>query len=591
MGPNERTSDVFEHIEGYEKPPLISIPEVGDLSTIKDIGIKPGRFSNAVVRASLALTGFNTFHRELPDNLEHLLRTSNVRGAGLFAPIVSATVGLVDDPRGPTPFERAATLLFGARRLYDEIAAAKFPQDMNRKRPLEMGQYPNLFSTCLVVENGSARIYKSKNTTQITVLANGRFYILQVGVLGVDTSFTQLVQALQDIYAQSREAPESGQELSAGTLTCASHASQVPIFSRMNSSEINRTSLEALRESFTTVCLDLEDEPADYEETSLLAQSTNCRNRWHHASLQIVVFGNAKACTICNFNAYVDGNPMARGTVAIHRRAVQVQIPKGDAPDEKPLTGAQSLKWEIPDSAIEQAVKDLNWVKDDQQATFEMHNIGRERFTQIGLPPVPAFILALQLAARSLTGENAEVSQFLAMSGYRCMDLDTAVVTTQKVRDFVDYMQLENINKSQAIKLLTKAMDSQAQVARLHRRKLSFSKMLGLFVISKSGFSRVYTSLIIGLTTLFLRLFGLFKPPVTDIIVSHPAIYPEIPVIGRPGIRLPYIRYFGLHYQVFDDRIVITFMPGVTWEKSNQEIIEELQKGLDRILMLVIADE
>jgi hypothetical protein len=49
-------------------------------------------------------------------------------------------------------------------------------------------------------------------------------------------------------------------------------------------------------------------------------------------------------------------------------------------------------------------------------------------------------------------------------------------------------------------------------------------------------------------------------------------------------VRLPYVKYFGLHYQIWEDRTVVTMMPGVGWEKSNAEVKESLQDSLQRIL-------
>jgi len=75
-----------------------------------------------------------------------------------------------------------------------------------------------------------------------------------------------------------------------------------------------------------------------------------------------------------------------------------------------------------------------------------------------------------------------------------------------------------------------------------------------------------------------------------EILVSHPTIYEEIPVVGRPGIRLPYVKYFGLHYQIFEDKVVVTVMPGLDWQVPNTEFIQALKSNLDRIMSLFEKD-
>jgi hypothetical protein len=72
-----------------------------------------------------------------------------------------------------------------------------------------------------------------------------------------------------------------------------------------------------------------------------------------------------------------------------------------------------------------------------------------------------------------------------------------------------------------------------------------------------------------------------------DILISHPAIYQEIPLIGRPGIRLPYMRYFALHYQIWEDKTVITMMPGILWMIPNNEFVANLEKNIRKLIDIV----
>jgi len=586
MDTNERTQDVFEQIDAYPKPPLIPLPEPNDFSSLAEMGLKPTPIAFSITKTTLALTGFKSFEKQLPNRLEDLLRKSNLRGAGLFSLIISASLALKDDTRELTPSERAATLLFGARSLHDDLWAGTLPPDKYKDQILEMGQYPNLFSTSLIVEGKGARLYKSKNTGQITVLIGGRLYVLDVGHLGKDTSISQLTQTLEAIRKAAQENPRPEGEPPAGILTNASHATQVPIFFQLQQNETNRENLHLLRHSFLTLCLDLDDKPSSYAEAAKLAQSANLENRWQHASLQIVVFGNSKAVVLCNFNAYVDGNTMMRGAAEIQKRAAQTPLDEKISDDDKKTIQIKELSWEIPSEFIQKARKDIDWVTDDQQATFEIP-IGSEEFTSRQVRPVPAFIAALQMTALKLTGEMANISQFLTMSRYRCMDLATANVSTPEMVRFVEYMQGEDVQRQQAQQLLMQAIESQARVAREARADLRYSKMLALYLFTKKGFSRTFTSLAIAFSMLLLRILGLFKQPQTDIVVSHPGIFEEVPIVGRPGIRLPYVKYFGLHYQIMMDKTVVTMMPAVNWQVPNQQLIEELQRNLEKVLWVI----
>jgi hypothetical protein len=76
-----------------------------------------------------------------------------------------------------------------------------------------------------------------------------------------------------------------------------------------------------------------------------------------------------------------------------------------------------------------------------------------------------------------------------------------------------------------------------------------------------------------------------------EVLISHPKIYPEIPVVGRPGIRLPYVDYFGLHYQIMADQIVVTMMPSVNWTVPNVEFVAELRANLMKIQQIIQGGE
>jgi hypothetical protein len=66
-------------------------------------------------------------------------------------------------------------------------------------------------------------------------------------------------------------------------------------------------------------------------------------------------------------------------------------------------------------------------------------------------------------------------------------------------------------------------------------------------------------------------------------MVSHPTIAPKVPIVGRPGAKLAYVNYFGLHYQIHPNRTTVTLMPGVKWKTSNCELIKRLAHNLTRL--------
>ena len=358
---HERTQDIYEQLPSYPKPPLIPVPEWGDWESLREMGIKLNAFSLFLIKTAMFFIGFRSFYKKLPQTMEHLMRTSNMRGAGLFATINSASLALARDKRNLSAAERAAA-------------------------------------------------------------------------------------------------------------------------------------------------------------------------------------------------AAINSDPV-----------------------EKPAE-AQELNWQIADAAIERARKNIEPVIDNQQATFVIDGIGKTLFRQYGLQPVPVFMLAIDMAVRKHTGKHGAISQYLSMSKYRCMNLANANSTTAEVKRFTEFTEQENFNTTEAFALMKEAVKSQIDAYRSARKYLSMSNMISLFLNSKKGFAKVAVSLLLGLVIFKLKIFGLYKSEAPEIPASHPDIFPEVPVVGRPGIKLPYIRYFGFHYQIMDDKTIITYMPSTRWRVSNKELTETIKE-------------
>ncbi|NOX38148.1 MAG: choline/carnitine O-acyltransferase [Calditrichaeota bacterium] len=586
----ERTREIYEAIPGYPKPPLIPLPEPDDLRSLEELGIVDTPLSRFIVRVALRLSGFRSFRQQLPNQLEGLLRCLNLRGAGLFALVNAATLALEDDPRALSPLERAATLILAARQFYRDLWSGRLEPDRFRDHILEMGQYPNFFSTCLTIDRQGARLFKSRCTNLITVIVRGQYFLLNVGDIQNDPPVEALVAALQDIVQRVQDVSRTRREASPGILTGVKHVTQMKIFRQFLQEPVNRESFQKIRHSFLTLCLDLDDHPADDAEAARLAHSANHHNRWYHASVQLVVFGNAKVGVICNFNTYVDGNPMMRFGAEIQERACRVPVRKGRSSTASKTLAVEPLSWVVKDEWRRLAEKDVQWVTDYQPATFVIDGIGQQTFLSHQLRPVPVFVIALQMAVQRLLGHPVNISQYLTMSRYRCMDLAIALVSTPEVNRLVQQL-LQGVDRKETIMpLLQEAIRSQELAAREARKYLSLQKMLSLFLLTRTPWQRLYVMGIASVTVLMLRLLGLHRPRLSEVVLSHPIIYPQVPIIGRPGIRLPYVRYFGVHYQIMKDRIVLTLMPGIRWSIPNRRLVEMLRQSLEDIRALLIPE-
>ena len=176
----ERTKDVYESIGGYPKPSLVSLPNIHNFDTWEQAGFKNCLFSRFSIKTVILLTGLGSFCMKLTQHLEEVLRKHNGRLPGLFAPVISATLVIKDDPACFSPTERAASLVIAARHFYHDLYAGKLEPDRHKDSILEMGQYPNLFSTCLKIDKKRVKMYKSKETSRINVALARKFYSMEM---------------------------------------------------------------------------------------------------------------------------------------------------------------------------------------------------------------------------------------------------------------------------------------------------------------------------------------------------------------------------------------------------------------------------
>lgn len=586
----ERTRDIYEQIDGYPKPPLVPLPELDDVDTFAEMGVKLTDRSRRIMRQAVKLSGLRAFLETLATDEEDILRRVNVRGPGLYAPVISASLALTEDPRPLDPYQRAATLLAGARSLHADIHSARLPPDRFRDQVLEMGQYPNLFATNIIVDQGEPRLFKSTNTSYITVIVKGYFFWLQAWEDGHDTDVDSLAQALRTIADSVNQTslPEPG--VSPGLLTAAADRTQYKIFQALRGDEINARSLDLIRHSFVIVCLDLEKFPEDATQVAMESQVGNNSNRWFHSSFQIIVFGNAKASALCSFSAYLDGNVMMRGIAEVHRRALSTPVDLSNERSPNFTSQPLMLEWRVKPAMLAAAERDFQAIADNQQATFTIDVFGRDLCAAHGVDAVPAFILALQMTANQLTGTAPRITQFASMSRYRCMDLVTAFVTTPETLRFAENAQRVDVNLSEARQLLLQAIKSQVEAVRNSRKLLSLPNLLYHFRNTRTRSQLFRYQLVFKTAFRLLRSFGEYKPFPREIVVSHPEIYPAIPIVGRPGVRLPYAKYFGLHYQIFENQTIVTMMPGVNWKVANSELISRLSDNLRLIETIIRSD-
>ncbi len=582
MSTGQRSTDVFEAVADNPLPALAPLADVDDYACLERHGLVDlTPRSRRVIAVALRAMGYPAFHAQLPPGAETLLRSTNMREGRLFAPVYSATMVLEDDPRALSPLARAASLVVAARSFCDDVMSGRLPPDEHRGQPLEMGQYPNLFATSIEVKSGRARLYKSRRLDQIAVVVRRRVFVQRIGGAG-EASAAQIESALAAIVARADQQPAVRDDEAPGVLSAADSKTLRGALRAMESREVDARSLASLRDCSFVLCLDLDDAPATYAAAGIRSQVGNPANRWYLASLQLVVFGNARASLVCSFPAYLDGNVMMRVAAQVQRRGCKASL---DAPSVRSaaLDDAALLRWTLDARRVRQAWSDVARVRDDQPASFEIRTLGRDAFTKLGVDAVNAFVLALALATKRRAGDLPNILQLVTVSRLRCVPVGAAVVTTPPVHRFVDLVASGG-SSERAGELLHLALASMAEQSRIERQKLSLRWTIEGFVRTRRGPARARALAVMAATLGVLRAMG--AVPARRIVISHPEIVSEVPIVGRPGIKLPYVDPYGLHYQMFADHTVLTFMPGTRWKVRNADFLADIETALHEVVAI-----
>lgn len=567
----DRPQAIFEDFPNAPRPPLPELQSPWDAGVPGRFGLRDRLLVRGALRAGFLVSGFGAFHRRLAGRAEEFL----ARGGDVPAPAPrhSAVQALADQP-GVDPLLRGASLLAALWDFHAEIRSGRFRPESPRGQALESRPYLNLMGSSILFEGDSFRQVKTPCTSRFLAVARRRIHVVDLDVDGEGPSVGSLRSALEQVWARSGTPDAPPVEKAPGMLTCAPAATQAAAFRVLSQDPAGREALEMVRDSFVTICLELDRFPETDAEAAMWALSGDFGNRWFYSCLQIVVFGNGKACQISNPNCFVTGNIMMRIAAELNRRGAALAAAASDAAG--PVSIAEP-RWNLEAVSFEPVMAGLAGLRDDQQATFDLAGFGRTALENAGLRPVEFFVIALQHATYRLAGRLPSVRQMVATEQFRCGMLATALVSTPEMAALQEALRDPGAAPSALRALYSAAVESQRSVCRAERSTVGVERQLGWFMSDLGGIRRRYARAVMDAVW---SVAGKPERARSDILISHPAIMEDVPVVGRPGVRLPYVGCFGMHYQILGDRIRLTLMPATSWNVPNERLVAELAASL-----------
>ncbi|MEE2636713.1 MAG: hypothetical protein VYE68_05695 [Acidobacteriota bacterium] len=258
---------------------------------------------------------------------------------------------------------------------------------------------------------------------------------------------------------------------------------------------------------------------------------------------------------------------MMRAGAEIYRRSRACPSPQTRI--RAAAAAIQRLDWDLSAVPWVQVQKELADLLEPQPATCELANLGQRALDERGLRPVELFVLALQLTVFRLTGQLASMSQFISTPEM-----------TQFHEAFCGCVEEDGLWVR-----FEAAVMSQQTACRRARSQVALPTALALFRSWHAGSRGRYVNAVFRCLARLVRALGLDdEGQGRDIVMSHPAVVPGVEMVGRPGVRLPYVRLFGVHYQVLERGARLTLMPGREWTIPNQALVTELGVTADLLL-------
>jgi hypothetical protein len=185
-----------------------------------------------------------------------------------------------------------------------------------------------------------------------------------------------------------------------------------------------------------------------------------------------------------------------------------------------------------------------------------------------------------------LLGVPLEIRQFVALATFRYACLATVLVSTPALNKLAIHLDTPAYEHSSAQQLLKQALAEQGTVVDAARQSLPLQSAYTLFLKSRTGLARLWALLVHVVMMAVLTITGLARISGDSVSLSHPELTPDIPLVGRPGVRLVYASHFGLHYQIWPASTTLTWMPGMAWPYTNEETTAELIKALEELSAL-----
>ncbi len=391
-----------------------------------------------------------------------------VRAASLVASSVRFLLALRNETLLPDIYHVGHT----AQKAWFRYAVTFVPKQLAyyaaylaKSYPLDMSQYPWLFSTSRQATPVRDVLYTVADSRHIAVLANNNVFAVDVlTASGAPVPQKHIEQALRWIANQP-----SSQELGIGSLTALSRDDAALARPRLLASGNNAVQLAKLEGAILALCLDSRSVEDAASGAAVFLHARH--NRYYEKSLQLIVAGNGKAAV--NFeHSWGDGVSVLRYANEICEDAFGNELAEASKGGASDLV--TPLKFDLSSVKSDLAKGDA-WLKERVEkltaSELRFKGIGKRFFKKKHMAPDGVVQNAIQLAYRKAFGKTVATYESASTSGFKKGRTETIRPATIESKEFVDAaVSEEKRSKDELRKLLSKA-------AEVHRRNSTNAAM------------------------------------------------------------------------------------------------------------------
>ncbi|KAF2668447.1 carnitine O-acetyltransferas-like protein [Microthyrium microscopicum] len=378
-------------------------------------------------------------------------------------PYVSYFYSHRDDRKRRDPSKRAAAITTASLEFKKQVDTGELEPEYMRKAPIAMSSYEYMFNCCRIPATPSdyPQKYDFNDHKYIVVIRKNQFFKVLHEVDGKQLNTSELEQQFRKIY---EKAEEKGPAL--GVLTSQHRDAWTYARDRLiNSSSLNKASLEAIEAASFIVCLD-DASPVTLEERSNQYWHGDGQNRWFDKPLQFIVNDNGTA-GFQGEHSMMDGTPTHRlndtANMLIFTNALDFDNPSVRSNLPEP----QALRWELKQETfddIEAAQKHFDRQFADHDLRVQAYQgYGKGLIKKFKCSPDAYVQLLIQLAYRKMYGVNRPTYESAATRKFQLGRTETCRTVSDESVAWTTAMEESNLATDECVKLFRSALDAHVK--------------------------------------------------------------------------------------------------------------------------------